>query len=116
MTEEIVIDASNKSLGRLSTEIVYYLEGKNRPDYDPSQDREIFILVKNLDKVKFTGKKLENDYFVKHTGYLGHLKKISLKELWAKDKLKALKLVVKNMLPKNKLRKSRLSRIKIIND
>jgi len=116
MKEEIIVEATNKSLGRLSSEIAHYLQGKNKPDYDPSKDKKTFVLVKNLDKARFTGKKFEKDYFTKHTGYLGHLKKISLKELWLKDKLKVLKLIVKNMLPKNKLRKSRLSRIKIVND
>ncbi len=114
MKEEIIIDAFNKSLGRLGTEIVYYLLGKHRPDYDPSKDRAIFVLVKNLDKVKFTGKKFDQDVFIRHTGYIGHRREIPLKLLWQKDKLKVLKLVVKNMLPKNKLRKKRLARIKLI--
>jgi large subunit ribosomal protein L13 len=96
--EEIIIDAQNKSLGRLGTEIAYYLQGKHRPDYDPSKDRKIFVLIKNLDKVKFTGKKYDQKVFIKHTGYIGHLKEIPLKLLWQK----------------NKLRKKRLLRIKLI--
>jgi large subunit ribosomal protein L13 len=112
--EEIIIDAQNKSLGRLGTEIAYYLQGKHRPDYDPSKDRKIFVLIKNLDKVKFTGKKYDQKVFIKHTGYIGHLKEIPLKLLWQKNKLEVLRKVVSRMLPKNKLRKKRLLRIKLI--
>ncbi len=114
MREEIILDATNKSLGRLATEISYYLQGKHRADYDPSKDQEIFVLVKNLDKVKFTGRKFDKKIITKHTGYLGHVKEIPLKLLWEKNKLKLLQLVVSKMLPKNKLRKSRLKRIKIL--
>jgi len=116
MMEKIIVDAQNKSLGRLSTEIVYYLQGKHRTDYDPSKDFPVFVYVKNLDKVKFTGKKFDQKVFYKHTGYIGHLKEIKLRDLWEKDKLKALKLVLSRMLPKNKLREKRLKRIKILED
>ncbi len=114
--EEIILDASGKSLGRLSTEIAYYLQGKHLPHYDPSKDFPIFIFVKNLDKVKFTGNKFETKIFYKHTGYIGHLKEIKLKDLWMKDKLKVLRLVLSRMLPKNKLRKKRLLRVKILKE
>lgn len=112
--QEVIVDAQNKSLGRLATEIAIYLQGKHLPDYDPSRDKEIFVLVKNIDQVKFTGKKFNQKVFIKHTGYLGHLKKIPLKSLWAQNKLKVLQLVVSRMLPKNKLRDRRIKRIKII--
>ncbi|MCS7200553.1 MAG: 50S ribosomal protein L13 [Patescibacteria group bacterium] len=111
--EEIVLDAKNISLGRLATIISYYLQGKHRSDYAPYKDAEIFVSLRNLDRVKFTGKKFNQDYFIKHTGYIGHLREIPLKDLWQKDKLKTIRLIVKNMLPKNKLRKKRLLRIKI---
>jgi large subunit ribosomal protein L13 len=114
MKEEIIIDAKNKALGRLGTEIAYYLQGKHRPDYDPSKDKKVFVLVKNLDHVKFTGKKIDQKVFIKHTGYIGHLKEIPLKLLWSKNKLEVLRKVVSRMLPKNKLRKKRLLRIKLI--
>jgi large subunit ribosomal protein L13 len=71
-------------------------------------------LIKNLDKVKFTGKKYDQKVFIKHTGYIGHLKEIPLKLLWQKNKLEVLRKVVSRMLPKNKLRKKRLLRIKLI--
>ncbi len=113
--EEIIIDAKDKILGRLATIIAYYLQGKHRPDYAPYLDRKIFVLVKNLEKAKFTGKKFDQKVFIKHTGYLGHRKETPLKLLWQKDKLKVLRTVVSRMLPKNKLRKKRLLRIKLIN-
>jgi len=91
--EEIIIDAQNKSLGRLGTEIAYYLQGKHRPDYDTSKDRKIFVLIKNLDKVKFTGKKYDQKVFIKHTGYIGHLNEIPLKLLWQKNKLEVLRKI-----------------------
>jgi large subunit ribosomal protein L13 len=112
--EEIILDAEGKSLGRLSTEIAYYLQGKHLPSYDPSKDFPIFVFVKNLEKAKFTGNKFEKKVFYKHTGYIGHLKEIKLKDLWEKDKLKTLRLILSRMLPKNKLRKRRLLRVKIL--
>lgn len=114
--EEIIIDAKNKSLGRLGTVISYYLQGKHRPDYAPHLDRPIYVLIKNLDQAKFTGKKFDQKIFLKHTGYIGHLKEIPLKLLWQKDKLKVIKNIVSRMLPKNKLRKKRLARIKLIEE
>lgn len=114
--EKIIIDAQNKSLGRLSTEIVYYLQGKHRTDYAPYKDFPVFVYVKNLEKVKFTGKKFDQKVFYKHTGYIGHLREIKLKDLWQKDKLKVLKLILSRMLPKNKLRQKRLKRVKILEE
>lgn len=114
--EEIILDAENKSLGRLATLIAYYLQGKHRSDYAPYLDKPIYVLIKNLDKARFSGKKFEQKFFVKHTGYLGHLKEISLKLLWDKNKLKVIQNIVKRMLPKNKLRERRLKRIKLIQE
>lgn len=114
MPEEIIIDARNKSLGRLATLISHYLQGKHRPDYSPYRDEKIFVFLKNLDQVKFTGKKFSQDFFTKHTGYIGHLKEIPLKNLWSQNKLKVVRLMVSKMLPKNKLRKGRLLRIKLL--
>jgi len=113
-TEKIIVDAQNKSLGRLASEIAVFLQGKHRVDYDPSKDFKVFVYVKNLDKVKFTGKKFKQKVFYKHTGYIGHLKEIKLENLWQKNPLQVLKLVTSRMLPKNKLRKKRLARIKIL--
>ncbi|MER3406966.1 MAG: 50S ribosomal protein L13 [Patescibacteria group bacterium] len=114
--EKIILDAENKSLGRLATEISRYLQGKHRVDYDPSKDFPVYVYIKNLEKAKFTGKKFDQKVFYKHTGYIGHLKEIPLKLLWEKNKLKALQLIASRMLPKNKLRKRRIKRIKLVNN
>lgn len=116
MSEEIIIDSKNKSLGRLATLISHYLQGKHRSDYSSHKDEKIVVILKNLDKVKFTGKKFNQDFFVKHTGYIGHLKEIPLKNLWLQNKLKVIRMIVSKMLPKNKLRKGRLLRIKLLDD
>lgn len=111
--EIIEIDADNKPLGRLASLIAYYLQGKHRPDYFPYIDFPIFIRIKNWNKIIFTGEKLKNKIVHKHTGYLGHLRRYSLKELWAKDPLMVIRKAVAGMLPKNKLRKRRLLRVKL---
>ena len=105
------IDAKEKSLGRLASEIAKILIGKHKEDYLPYQDRGDIVKVKNLDKIKFTGKKFEMKKYYYHTGYPGHLKEIKLKDLWAKDPKKVLKHAVYHMLPKNKLRKLMIKRL-----
>jgi large subunit ribosomal protein L13 len=109
--EIIEIDAAHQSLGRLAVKIAYFLQGKHKPHYKPYIDFPVFIHLKNWEKILFTGKKIDNRYIYKHTGYLGHLRKYSLKELWQKKPLWVIKKAVANMLPKNKLRKKRLARI-----
>lgn len=112
--EEIEIDAANKPLGRLSTLIAYYLQGKHKPDYAPYIDFPIFIKIKNWEKIVFTGDKLNKKKVYKHTGYIGHVKEYKLKELWEKYPLKVIQKAVSGMLPKNKLRKRRLKRIILV--
>lgn len=107
------IDATGKILGRLATQIAVLLRGKNKPDFVPNQDIGDFVVVKNIDKIKFTGKKFDKKFFYRHTGYLGGLKKIPLKKLFEKDPVKILKRAVFGMLPKNKLRVKQIKRLKI---
>lgn len=114
--QEITIDAKNKSLGRLASEISFYLQGKHLPDYDPSVDRNIFVKLKNWKAIKFTGNKLITKLYYRHTGYIGHLKKYTLKEVWQKNPLKVIQLAVKRMLPKNRLASKRILRIKLENE
>lgn len=109
--EEIEIDAKGTPLGRLATLIAYYLQGKHKPTYAPYIDFPIYVKIKNWQNIVFTGDKLDKKYIYKHTGYLGHLRKFSLKELWGKDPLRIIQKAVSGMLPKNKLRKKRLKRI-----
>lgn len=107
------IDATNKALGRLATEIAVLLRGKNKPDFAPNKDIGDFVIVKNVDKIKFTGKKFDNKIYYHHTGYLGGLKKVPLKKLFEKDPGQVLKKAVFGMLAKNKLRAKQIKRLKI---
>lgn len=111
--ETHTIDASGKVLGRLATEIAVLLRGKNKPDFVPHKDMGDFVVVKNIKKIEVTGKKRDDKIYYHHTGYLGHLKKISFKELFKKDPPEVLKKAVSGMLPKNKLRKEQIKRLKI---
>jgi len=116
MRETHTIDASNKTLGRLATQIAILLRGKQRPDFVPNKDTGDFVIVKNIDKIRFTGKKLENKIYYRHTGYLGGLRKIPLKELIKKNLEEVLKKAVFGMLPNNKLRDKQIKRLKIVHE
>ena len=107
------IDAVDKVLGRLATEIVILLRGKHKPDFAPNKDEGDFVIVKNAAKIKITRKKLEQKKYYHHTGYLGGLKEVSLKKLFAEKPEEALKKAVFGMLPKNKLRALMMKRLKI---
>lgn len=108
-----LIDATNKILGRLASEIAILLRGKHKPGFLPYKDRGDFVVVKNVDKIKISGKKIEQKKYYRHSGYLGGLKEIPLKTLFKKDPTKVLKKAVWGMLPKNKLRAKQIKRLKI---
>ncbi|HPD19639.1 MAG TPA: 50S ribosomal protein L13 [Candidatus Pacearchaeota archaeon] len=107
--ESYVIDAKGKVLGRLSSQIALILQGKSTPDYMPNKDKEVFVVVKNVDKIKLTGKKGEEKTYFHHSGYLGGEKNVSIKKKKPED---ILIMAVSGMLPKNRLRDRRLRRIK----
>ena len=90
----ITIDADNKSLGRLAVEVAIALRGKNKPNFVPYMDMGDVVVVKNIDKMKFTGNKLEGKNYFKFTGYLGNLKKATLKEFLIKNNLFTHKLIL----------------------
>ncbi len=106
------IDATDKVLGRLATEIAILLRGKNKPDFMPNKDIGDFVIVKNFNKIKITGKKFDNKIYYRHTGYLGGLKKVPFKKLFEKDPEEVLKKAVFGMLPINKLRAKQIKRLK----
>lgn len=108
-----VIDASGKSLGRLASDISILLQGKNRADYTPYKDAGDIVFVKNIEKIKLTGKKIKKNKYYYHTGYPGGLKEVSVQRLIKKNPRKMLQLAVLGMLPKNKLRKRMIQRLKI---
>ena len=110
--ETHTIDATNKILGRLATEIAVLLRGKNRPDFAPNKDIGDFVVVKNVNKIKVTGKKFEKKIYYHHSGYLGGLKETPFKKLFERDPGEVLKRAVFGMLPKNKLRAKQIKRLK----
>jgi len=109
----ITVDAENKSLGRLAVEVAVLLRGKNKPSFVPYKDVGDTVLVKNIDKMKFTGNKLEGKNYFRYTGYLGNLKKATLKEFLIKRGPKeVLRNAVMGMLTKNTLRDRQIKRLR----
>jgi large subunit ribosomal protein L13 len=109
----IEVDASDKSLGRLAVEVAVLLRGKNKPNFVPYMDMGDTVVVKNIDKMKFTGNKLDNKNYFKFTGYLGNMKQATLKEFLAKKGGKeVLRKAVMGMLTKNTLRDRQIKRLK----
>ncbi|MBO4799863.1 MAG: 50S ribosomal protein L13 [Lachnospiraceae bacterium] len=98
-----VIDASGKTLGRLSSEVAKVLRGKNKPIFTPHIDTGDYVIIVNADKVKVTGKKLDQKKYYHHSDYVGGMKETSLKEMIAKKPEKVVELAVKGMLPKGPL-------------
>jgi len=111
--ETHTIDATDKVLGRLAAQIAILLRGKHKPDFVPYKDMGDFVNVKNVNKLKFTGKKIEQKKYYRHSRYWGGLKEISLKKLFAESPAEVLKKAVYRMLPKNKLRAKMIKRLKI---
>lgn len=106
------IDAEDKAIGRIAAEIATVLRGKHRQDFAPNKDSGDFVLVKNLKKAKFSGKKLEQKKYQRYSGYPGGLKETPLSKLWEETPHEVLKKAVWGMLPKNKLRKEQIKRLK----
>ena len=108
-----LVDAENRILGRLATQIAIRLRGKHRPIFTPHADTGDFIVVVNADKVALTGAKWDKKFYYRHSGYIGGLKKISAKKLLEKKPEEVLRLAVKRMLPKNSLGRRQLKKLKI---
>jgi len=106
------IDAEGKILGKLAVEIAILLRGKHRPDFMPNKDGGDFVVIKNIEKIKFTGKKFEQKIYYHHSGFMGGLKEVPLKTLFKKDPVRVLRKSVFGMLPKNKLRAKQIRRLK----
>ena len=107
------LDAKGQSMGRLASQIAICLMGKNNPKYQPNVDAGDIVEVENAAQMKFTGKKLENKKYYRHTGYVGNLKTIKLKELFPAKADTLLKKCVMGMLPKNRIRNEKIKRLKI---
>ena len=109
----ILINAENAVVGRLAAYISKVLRGKNKTQFTPNMDAGDFVIVTNIDKIKFTGKKLNNKKYYKHTGHPGGIKSTTPSELFKKKPEEILKLAVKRMLPGGPLSKKQLSKLKI---
>jgi len=108
-----VVDAENKVLGRLASEIAIRLRGKHKPNYSTHMDVGDFIVVVNAEKVKLTGNKLDDKIYYHHSGWIGGLKERSAKEMLEKKPTDLLKFAVKGMLTKNSLGRKQLKKLKI---
>ena len=98
-----VVDAEGCTLGRLASGVASVLRGKNKPQFTPHVDTGDYVIVVNADKIKVTGKKLEQKIYYNHSDYVGGMKETTLKEMMAKKPEKVIELAVKGMLPKGPL-------------
>lgn len=111
-----LVDFAGKTYGRELTRIANLLSGKSKVDYAPNLDQGDYVVIINADKAVFTGHKLEQKIYYKHTGYLGNMKSATLSEMLEKKPVDLIKRSVAGMLPKNKLSDLRLARLKVYLD
>jgi len=109
----LLIDAENLIVGRLAAYISKVLRGKNKPQYTPNMDTGDFVIVTNIEKIKFSGKKLNDKKYYRHTGHPGGIKSTNPYLLMGSKPEEILKLAVKRMLPTGPLAKKQLSKLKI---
>ena len=109
----VVVDATNAVVGRLAVLISTTLRGKNKSTYTPHMDDGDFVIVKNVEKIKFTGNKFKDKKYFKHTGHPGGIKETTPEKLSVKKPQDILKLAVKRMLPRGPLAKKQMSKLKI---
>lgn len=111
--EWFLVDARDKILGRLATKIADILTGKTKPQYSPQVDVGDYVVVINAEKIKVTGKKLDEKIYYRHSMYPGGLKEVTLRKMLEKFPERVIEHAVKYMLPQNKLRDRRLKKLKI---
>ncbi len=108
-----VVDATGHTLGRLTSEIASILRGKNKPTFTPHIDTGDYVIVVNADKIKVTGKKLEQKIYYNHSDYPGGMRETTLAQLMAKDSTEVIRLAVKGMLPKGPLGRSMINKLHV---
>ena len=108
-----VVDAEGHTLGRLSTEIATILRGKHKPIFTPHVDTGDYVIIVNADKIKVTGKKLDQKIYSRHSGYVGNVKETTLRAMLAKRPENVLMYSIKGMLPKNALGKQMLKKLRV---
>ena len=109
----ILVDATNAIVGRLAVFISKTIRGKNKSNFTPHMDHGDFVIVKNIEKIKFTGNKFKNKKYYRHTGHPGGIKETTPEKLSVKKPEEILKLAVKRMLPGGPLAKKQMSKLKI---
>jgi large subunit ribosomal protein L13 len=108
-----VVDATGKTLGRLSTEIAHRLRGKHKPEYTPHVDTGDYIVVINAEKIRVTGNKLEDKMYHRYTGYIGNLKSVSLAKLLETQPERVIEKSVKGMLPRGPLGRKMFGKLRV---
>ena len=108
-----LVDASDKTLGRLASELALRLKGKHKPVYTPHVDTGDYLVVINAEKIATTGRKLTDKYYHRFTGHIGNLKSTSLRDLLANHPERAIEIAVKGMLPKNPLGRAMFRKLKV---
>ena len=108
-----VVDAEGCTLGRLSSEVAKVLRGKNKPVYTPHIDTGDYVVVINADKIKVTGKKMDQKIYYHHSDYVGGMKETTLKEMMAKKPEKVIELAVKGMLPKGPMGRAMIKKLHV---
>ena len=108
-----VVDAEGQTLGRLATQIADALRGKNKPQYTPHVDTGDFVVVVNAEKIRVTGKKLDEKMYHRHSGYPGGLRSRTLREQLERRPTEVIRKAVKGMLPRNKLARQQITKLKV---
>lgn len=108
-----VVDAQNQVLGRFASQIANRLRGKNKPEFSPHMDNGDFIVVINCEKIKVTGKKLEEKKYYRHSGWVGGLRETSLADMLARHPERVITMAVRGMLPKNRLGRAMLKKLRV---
>jgi large subunit ribosomal protein L13 len=111
--EWFVVDATDKTLGRLASQIAQVLTGKHKPIYTPHMDCGDFVIVVNAGKVRVTGRKLDQEFYYRHSGYPGGLRSVSLREQMQTHPERVITLAVRRMLPKNRLGRAMIKKLKV---
>ena len=108
-----IVDAEGETLGRLASRIAPILKGKHKPVYTPHLDCGDYVIIVNAEKVRVTGRKMDQKLYYRHSGYPGGLRSISLKDQLAKRPERVLQAAIRGMLPKNKLGRRMLKKLKV---
>lgn len=108
-----VVDASGQTLGRLASEVAKIVRGKHKPIYSPSVDAGDFVIVINADKIRVTGRKLDQKVYYRHSGYPGGLKEVPLSRMLEEHPTRVIEHAVRGMLPKNRLGRKMIRKLKV---